>query len=113
MSILEIKDLSKQFKAINGLLDLFKAKPSGQAYKVLENISFSLNRSESLGIIGKNGAGKSTLAKIIANTLTPSQGEINVNGTVHALLELGLGTHPEFTLRENVYLIALSFGLSI
>jgi lipopolysaccharide transport system ATP-binding protein len=112
MSILETKDLSKQFKTINGLLDLFKAKPSGQVYKVLENISFSLNPGESLGIIGKNGAGKSTLAKIIANTLTPSQGEINVNGTVHALLELGLGAHPEFTVRENVYLIGLSIGLS-
>lgn len=112
MSILETKNLCKQFKTINGLVDLFKAKPSGNSYKVLDNISFTLNPSESLGIIGKNGAGKSTLAKIIANTITPSQGEINVNGTVHALLELGLGADQEFSIRENVYLIGLSIGIS-
>ena len=101
MSIIEIRDLTKQFKKNNSMLNLFRDMTSANASTALENISLSLTEGESLGVIGKNGAGKSTLAKIITDTLTPTQGEIYVKGTVHALLELGLGAHPEFSAREN------------
>lgn len=78
----------------------------------LKSISFELKRGESLGIVGRNGSGKSTLLQIICQTLKQSYGEVEVNGKVGALLELGSGFNPEFTGRENVYINGILLGLS-
>lgn len=78
----------------------------------VENISFEIRKGETVGIIGRNGAGKSTLLQMICGTLSPTQGDIVVNGKVAALLELGAGFNPEFTGRENVYLSGSLYGLS-
>ncbi len=78
----------------------------------LEDVSFEINKGETLGIIGRNGSGKSTLLQMIVGTVTPSNGRIETQGRVAALLELGAGFHPEFTGRENVYLNATLLGLS-
>lgn len=78
---------------------------------VLNDISFALPKGQALGIIGMNGAGKSTLLKMIAGTTAPTCGSIRVEGNVAALLELGMGFHPEFTGRENVYLSGQLLGL--
>ena len=78
----------------------------------LRHVSFEVQRGESLGIIGRNGSGKSTLLQLICGTLTPTEGKIQTNGRIAALLELGSGFNPEFTGIENVYLNASMLGLS-
>lgn len=78
----------------------------------VKDVSFSVRKGETVGIIGCNGSGKSTLLQMICGTLTPSTGSIAVNGRVAALLELGAGFNPEFTGRENVYMAASLYGLS-
>jgi len=79
---------------------------------VLNNINFTVNVGESIGIIGINGSGKSTLLKIITGTMQPSSGSVFVNGRVAALLELGIGFHPDFTGTENVYMAGQLLGFT-
>jgi lipopolysaccharide transport system ATP-binding protein len=78
----------------------------------LKDLSFELQKGETVGIIGRNGSGKSTLLQIICGTVSPTYGEVIVNGRVAALLELGSGFNQEFTGRENVYLNAAVLGLT-
>ena len=81
-------------------------------FYALRNISFTVNKGETVGIIGKNGSGKSTTLKIIAGTLPPTGGRVSVSGRVAAMLELTSGFENEFTGRENVFLSAAILGLS-
>lgn len=78
---------------------------------ILRNVSFEVNQGEAVGIIGINGAGKSTLLKMIAGTSIPSEGTISIDGKISALLELGIGFHPELTGRQNAYLACLMQGI--
>lgn len=78
----------------------------------LRDISFEVQKGQTVGIIGRNGSGKSTLLQIICGTLTPSSGGVETSGRIAALLELGSGFNPEFTGRENVYLNAAVLGLT-
>jgi len=78
----------------------------------LKDVSFCIDAGDSLGIIGLNGSGKSTLLQIIAGTLQPTSGSVDVKGRVAALLELGSGFDPEFSGRENIYINASILGLT-
>jgi len=78
----------------------------------LNNVSFSVDRGEALGIIGANGSGKTTILRLLANVTKPSSGEIKVSGKVAPLIQVGAGFHPDLTGRENVYLNGTIMGLS-
>ena len=78
----------------------------------LEDVSFSVNQGEVLGIIGRNGAGKSSLLKILSKVTSPTRGQITLNGRVASLLEVGTGFNPELTGRENIYLNGAILGMT-
>ncbi|MCR8844849.1 ABC transporter ATP-binding protein [Paenibacillus sp. SC116] len=113
----EISNISKSFtmyeKPIDRLKQIFlKKKNFSKQFWALENISLNIAKGTTIGLIGKNGSGKSTLLQLIAGTLTPTGGEIKIDGRIAALLELGSGFNPEFTGRENIYLNGAIMGLS-
>lgn len=89
------------------------AAPRHRLKWVLQDISFQLAPGEAVGIIGMNGAGKSTLLKMITGTSQPTTGSVTMTGRVAALLELGMGFHPDFTGRQNAYMAGQLIGLGV
>lgn len=115
MTPIVVNNLYKDFKIYDKpqdrLAELLLRKPRHKVYHVLTDISFAVTNGKSLGIIGDNGAGKSTLLKLLVGILQPTRGEIDLQGQVAALLELGAGFHPDFTGRRNIYLNAALLGV--
>lgn len=87
-------------------------RASGDLFRALEDVSFSVGRGDIVGVIGHNGAGKSTLLKVISRITAPTRGSISLKGRVASLLEVGTGFHPELTGRENVYLNGAILGMN-
>ena len=118
MSILQIAGLSKAYKRYLNQTDrlvewlTFGRSTRHELNWVLRDISFKVRAGEAVGIIGANGAGKSTLLKLIVGTIIPTKGKVEITGKVAALLELGLGFHPDFTGRQNAYIAAQLMGYS-
>ena len=114
--VIKIENLSKVYKLYNSPVDRLKEslhplrKQYHHDFYALNNVSFEIKKSESVGIIGKNGSGKSTLLKILTGVLTPTSGTVKVNGKVSALLELGAGFNPELSGIENVYFNGMLMG---
>ncbi|MFC2175522.1 polysaccharide ABC transporter ATP-binding protein [Bacteroidota bacterium] len=81
-------------------------------FEALKNISFSVEKGESVGIIGRNGAGKSTLLKLLSGIILPSTGSAEMHGTFSSLIEVGTGFHPDLTGRENIFLNGSIIGIS-
>ncbi len=90
----------------------FTTSPSGRDFWVLRDVTFNVERGETLSIIGPNGCGKSTLLQMVCGVLQPTSGRVLTQGRIAALLELGAGFNPEFTGRDNVYLNGEIMGLS-
>ncbi|WP_231501721.1 ABC transporter ATP-binding protein [Bordetella petrii] len=90
----------------------FGSRQYFKEFWALREVSFDVRKGETVGILGRNGSGKSTLLQIIAGTLSPTTGDVQVKGKLAALLELGSGFNPEFTGRENVYLNGSVLGFS-
>lgn len=109
-NVIEVSHLNKVYKIFARPVDRIKESllPFHRRYSrdfyALRDLSFSVRRGETLGIVGENGAGKSTLLKIITGVLTPTSGEVRVQGRIASLLELGAGFNPEMTGMENVYM---------
>ena len=116
MTSIEVKDLRKVYRLYQSpayrLKEIILRRPFHTEFVALNAITFSVGRGETFGIIGENGAGKSTLLKVLARTLKPTSGEVQIHGRTAALLELGTGFNPELSGEENIYLNAYLMGLS-
>ena len=117
-----MSDIVVEFKNVNKTYKLYKSDKKrflGLIFKnikyvpkrAVDNVSFKINKGESVALFGKNGAGKSTILKMITEVVFPTSGEIQINGRVSALLELTSGFDPEFTGRENIYLKGQILGI--
>ena len=116
--IIEFKNVTKSFslqshKTFKEFLPaLILGEQTSKQFTALNNINFSINSGETVGIIGPNGSGKSTILKIIAGVMNPTDGSVTVKGRVSPLIELGAGFHFELSGRENIFLNGAILGLS-
>lgn len=113
--VISFKNVSKEYKLYSSnrkrLLGIFLKKVPYKKKLAVNDVSFTVNRGDSVALFGKNGAGKSTILKMITGVTFPTTGEIKVNGRVSALLELTSGFDQEFSGRENIYLKGHILGL--
>ncbi len=125
LPIIEVKNVSKEYKLLHEkksyvtlrdkMVDVvrhpFRARLKIEKFAALNDVSFSINKGEIVGVIGRNGAGKSTLLKILTGITRPTKGSVHMRGRVSSLLEVGTGFHPELTGRENIFLNGVILGM--
>lgn len=107
--------VSKQYdmyrRPMDRVVEILTRHPRHVVFPALQDVSFEVDRGETVGIIGQNGAGKSTLLKLLCGVARPSSGSLETRGTIASILELGTGFHPEFSGRDNAALNAAILGL--
>ena len=123
MSVVDVEDLWKRFRIphekrasvldqVAGVLSLLEGKRySYEEFWAVKGVTFSLQQGESLGIIGPNGSGKSTLLKLVARVMRPDKGAIRTSGSIASVLELGIGFHPDLTVKENAQVYGVIMGI--
>jgi ABC-type polysaccharide/polyol phosphate transport system ATPase subunit/SAM-dependent methyltransferase len=118
-AVIEARDLTKVYKLYEkpqqkylDMMGLLRKRTTVAEHYALDRVNLKINRGERVGIIGRNGAGKSTLLKLISGVTEPSSGQLRVDGSARALLEIGTGFHPEFTGRENVKAYLAQIGIA-
>ena len=99
-------------KPADRLIEMITRRPRHTTLPALDDVSFDVQRGETLGIIGQNGAGKSTLLKLLVGVTQATRGSLETHGTIASILELGTGFHPEFSGRDNAALNAAILGLT-
>lgn len=115
---IEVRDMSKYFKINRDKARTLKEKilffnrGENEIHEVLKDINLSVQKGDTVALIGTNGSGKSTLLKLMTKIIYPNEGTVETNGKLTSLLELGAGFHPDFTGRENIYFNASIFGLT-
>jgi ABC-type polysaccharide/polyol phosphate transport system ATPase subunit len=123
MNAIELINVSKiyrrysgrQFSTLKSALlqrSLLRDLRPDQTFPALTNVSFSVPRGSTYGVIGRNGSGKSTALKLVAGITKPTSGAVHVDGRISALIELGAGFHPEISGRENVFINGIMLGLT-
>ena len=124
MNAIEVTNASKvyrrysrrrQFSTLKSALlsrSLIRNLRPDETFAAVSDVTFSVPRGRTLGVIGRNGSGKSTLLKLVAGITKPTIGRVHVNGRISALIELGAGFHPEISGRENVFINGIMLGLS-
>jgi lipopolysaccharide transport system ATP-binding protein len=117
VSAVSLKGITKRYRKYSRQLDRLREVVTGRPHhdeiSALHPVDLTIAVGEVVGVIGLNGAGKSTLLKLIAGTLSPSSGEVSVNGRISALLELGTGFHPDMTGRANVLMSCAVSGMPL
>jgi len=105
----------KQFATLKSALltrSLISSLRPDERFTALNDVSITVPKGRTLGVIGRNGSGKSTLLKLVAGISKPTAGTVRVEGRISALIELGAGFHPEISGRENVFINGIMLGLS-
>jgi len=118
MALIQVSGVTKSYKVYPSSWARLKewmipnSKAEHKEKWAIRDVSFTIEKGESVGIIGLNGAGKSTLLKMITGTARPTSGSIHLEGNVVALLELGMGFHPDFTGRQNIHMAGQLLGMT-
>ena len=118
--VIEVKNVRMVFNLMEERVDtlkeyvmrLIKGQLFYNEFVSLDDVSFTIDKGDILGIVGFNGAGKSTMLKILAGVLKPTAGSVSVKGSIAPLIEVGAGFDPELTARENIYLNGAILGYS-
>lgn len=117
--MISVENVSMQFNLNRGKVRSLKERmmkrttedlPNNTMFKALDNVSFQVNKGDTLGIIGSNGAGKSTLLKIVADIMKPTSGKVTVRGSIAPMIELGAGFDVELSAIENIHLSSAILG---
>jgi len=116
---IQVKNVSKKFRLYHekrtsiyeSLVGSFNRKPHYETLQVLDNISFTVKKGESFGIVGRNGSGKTTLLRILSRIYQPDSGSVETDGIVVPVLALGLGFHPELTAITNIVQSSILLGI--